>query len=83
MSELIAFQTTRTERLVVDGHSFFVRFTKRTDREDYALFASRIDGLEEKSAFYPAAVATELACAEGQALADRVGILLKTAVVAA
>ncbi len=59
MTELLAFQTYREETIELQGEKFTVRFTKRKDQEEYALFATNAVGTKNWRGFYTLEVATE------------------------
>ena len=57
MTNLIAFQTYREETIELQGEKFTVRFTKRKDQEEYALFATNANGTKNWRGFYTSEVA--------------------------
>jgi hypothetical protein len=77
MPSLIAFHIYRTECLVLKGEEFTVTFTKRSDQEEYALFAVNAAGSKSWRAFYTPEVAIDFKGSTGRALEDEVYEVLK------
>lgn len=77
MTELIAFKIYRTETIKVGGETFTVRFTYRTDGEEYALFASNTDNTKRWKCFYSTQVADDFNELKGESLASEVLKVLK------
>ena len=77
MTELIAFQTYRTERLQINGDLFTVQFTKRKGRPDvYALFAINDDTTKSWQCFYSGKTANEFEKTAGNRLEELICAVL-------
>lgn len=77
MTELIAFQAYRTERLQINGDLFTVQFTKRKDRPDvYALFAINDDTTKSWQCFYSGKTANEFEKTTGNRLEELICAVL-------
>lgn len=77
MSEIIAFETYRTENITINGESFTVHFTKRKDGEEYALFAVNDDRTKNWRGFYSAETAVDFTRSTGRRLEEEVYSVLK------
>ena len=78
MSSLITFHIYRTELLTLKGEKFTVTFTKRSDQEEYALFAINATGSKSWRAFYSSEIANDFKQSTGRALEDEVYEVLKS-----
>lgn len=77
MSELIAFHVYRTETLELKGNQYTVSFTKRSDQEEYALFAVNANKLKSWHAFYSREVAEDFKKSTDHVLEYKVYEILK------
>lgn len=77
MSSLISFNVYRTESLTLNGESFTVSFTKRTDGEEYALFAVNDARTKSWRGFYSSEIAADFKHSTGQKLEDEVYKVLR------
>lgn len=77
MTELIAFHIYRTEVLTLNADKCVVRFSKRKDREEYALFANNEIGTKSWSCFYSPEVAADFQRTTGEELEAKVYSVLK------
>jgi hypothetical protein len=77
MTELIAFEIYRTEALTLNGEEYTVRFAKRKDHEQYALFADNDIGTKSWRCFYSPEVAADFKRSTGKALESEVYSVLK------
>lgn len=77
MSDLIAFHVYRTETLELKGNQYTVSFTKRSDQEEYALFAVSANKLKSCHAFYSREVAEDFKKSTDHALEDKVYKILE------
>jgi hypothetical protein len=77
MTQLIAFEIYRTEVLVLNGERFTVRFSKRKDAEEFALFAVNDAGTKSCNGFYSPETAADFMASTGQRLEDEVYKVLK------
>ena len=77
MTELIAFDIYRTEALTLNADKYVVRFGKRKDREEYALFANNEAGTKSWRCFYSPEVAADFKRSTGKELETEVYSVLK------
>lgn len=77
MTELIAFDIYRTEALTLNADKYVVRFAKRKDREEYALFANNEAGTKSWRCFYSPEVAADFKRSTGKELETEVYSVLK------
>ena len=77
MTDLIAFHIYRTEVLDLKGEKYTVRFTKRNDQEEYALFAANEPGTKSWRCFYSPEVAEDFKRSTGRELEEEVYAVLK------
>lgn len=78
MTELISFHIYRTESVKLVGENFNVYFSKRTDGEEYALFAVNESKSKRWRAFYTPEVAYDFEHATGEKLEEDVFKILKS-----
>ncbi len=78
MTSLISFSIYRTESVTLKGEKFTVCFSKRTDGEEYALFAVNDSGTKNWRAFYSSDVASDFAASTDGKLEDEVYKVLKS-----
>lgn len=77
MSEIIAFENYRSEKITINGESFTVHFSKRKDGEEYALHAVNDDGTKNWRGFYSAETAADFTRSTGQKLGEGVYSVLQ------
>lgn len=77
MTALIGFEVYRTERLTLGGTTYLVRFTKRKDEAEYALFVSDESNAEHLYCSYSANNATDFKQLHGEELGQHVYQLLQ------
>jgi len=78
VTNLIAFHTYREEMIELQGEKFTVRFTKRKDQEEYALFATNASGTKNWRGFYTPEVAKEFTLTTGKKLEETVYEVLRS-----
>ncbi|GAB3390696.1 hypothetical protein [Lysobacter fragariae] len=72
MSALIGFEVYRTESLTLGGIAYLVRFTKRKDMDEYALFVSDEFGAEHMYCTYSSDTAADFKELTGDELGQHV-----------
>lgn len=77
MSEIIAFEIYRTENISINGDAFTVRFAKRKDGEEYALFAVNENKTKSWRGFYSPETAADFKHSTGRQLEEEVYAVLK------
>lgn len=77
MTELIAFNIYRTETLTLNEEKYLVRFAKRNDDEEYALFADNESRTKRWRCFYSPEVAANFMRSTGKALETEVYLVLR------
>lgn len=77
MSDLIAFRTYKTERLILGGQPCIVMFTRRVDQDEFALFAASEVSKNTWRCFYSPEVAKYFESTTGGALESHVYELLR------
>ncbi|OGB53982.1 MAG: hypothetical protein A2503_08815 [Burkholderiales bacterium RIFOXYD12_FULL_59_19] len=77
MTDVIAFDIYRTETLTLNADKYVVRFAKRKDGEEYALFAVNETGTKSWRCFYSPEVAADFKRSTGKALETGVYSVLK------
>lgn len=78
MTDLISFHKYRTESIELKGEHFTVYFSKRTDGDEYALFAVNDSKSKSWRAFYTPEVASDFEQATGQKLEEEVSRVLQS-----
>lgn len=77
MTELIAFHIYRIETLTLNADKYVVRFSKRKDCEEYALFANSETGTKNWRCFYSPEIAADFQRTTGEELETIVYSILK------
>ena len=78
MTDLISFHIYRTESIELKGEHFTAYFSKRTDGEEYALFAVNHSKSKSWRAFYTSEIASDFEQATGQKLEEEVYKVLQS-----
>ena len=78
MTDLISFHIYRTESIKLKDEQFTVYFSKRTDGEEYALFAVNDSKSKSWRAFYTPEVASDFKQSTGQKLEEEVYKVLQS-----
>ena len=78
VTSLIAFQTYREETIELQGEKFTLRFTKRKDQEEYALFATNAGGTKNWRGFHTPEVAREFNLITGKKMEEAVYKVLRS-----
>jgi hypothetical protein len=77
MTELIAFEIYRTEKLTLNADKYIVRFTRRKNGEEYALFADNETATKSWRCFYTPEVAVDFERSTGETLEAEVYSVLR------